>query len=119
MTDEAVWALRCATVMPDHLHLLLALGGRLTISQCISRLKVRTKSALLERKATWQANFYDHRLRADDSIEATIRYIWMNPYKGALIPTGEIWPWFYCRQEEWEWFLGLTDLGHPFPEWLL
>lgn len=118
MTSEEVWTLRCITVMPDHLHLLFALGVRLTLAQSIARLKVRAKPLLRGKSATWQDNFYDHRLRPGDSIEATIRYIWMNPYRENLIPAEGSWPWFYCCPEEWAWFEGLTDLGRPFPEWL-
>jgi REP element-mobilizing transposase RayT len=110
MEADASWRLRCLTIMPDHLHLFLTLGTRLTLSQCISRLK--------RVRVGWQDNFYDHCLRASDSVEATIRYIWMNPYQAKLIKAGEVWPHFYCCTDDWAWFSGLTHQGLPFPEWL-
>ena len=118
MMTEGIWELRCITVMPDHLHLFITLGKCRTLDQAVARLKVAAKSALRRHAATWQSNFYDHRLRANDSLEATIRYIWMNPYRKNLIPVTEEWLWFYCRPEDWAWFKGSTDLGHPHPEWL-
>jgi putative transposase len=92
MAASAVWTLRCLTVMPDHLHLLFALGERLTLSQSIARLKTRTKSLLGDCGTDWQDNFYAHRLRPDDSVEATLRYIWLNPYQAGLISAGKNWP---------------------------
>jgi REP element-mobilizing transposase RayT len=118
MTVAGIWKLRCLTVMPDHVHLYFVLGSSLTLAQSVTRLKVRVKEALKVKSASWQGNFYDHRIRQDDSIESIIRYIWMNPYRKNLLPTGKIWPWFYCRAEEWAWFEGLTDSGKPYPAWL-
>src|SRR4051812_12502778 len=73
LTADGSWRLRCGTVMPDHVHLFFTLGSRLTLSQCVARQK--------KIRARWQNNFYDHRLRSNDSAEATIRYVWMNPYR--------------------------------------
>ena len=115
---DGVWRLRCATIMPDHVHLLVRLGSTLTLSQAIARLKVATKASLALQSAHWQANYYDHRIRSDEAIEPVIRYIHSNPYRAELLPTGEIWPWFHCATDDWAWFSQLTDKGAPFPEWL-
>jgi REP element-mobilizing transposase RayT len=117
MQSDAVWILRCATVMPDHVHLFFTLGSRLTLSQAIARLKSRTK-ALLSPSAKWQENFYDHQFRSSDSAEATIRYIHQNPYRAGLVRSHESWPHFHCHPDDWSWFEPLTDSGEPFPEWL-
>ncbi|MDB6166742.1 MAG: hypothetical protein JWQ83_1882 [Lacunisphaera sp.] len=113
-----VWQLRCATVMPDHTHLLIRLGAALTLSQAVARLKVATKGTLAAQTAQWQANYYDHRIRSDEAIEPVIRYIHSNPYRAGLLRRDEIWPWFYCSPDDWAWFSQLTDEGAPFPEWL-
>ncbi len=73
---------------------------------------------MISAAASWRGNFYDHRLRANESAEPVIRYIFMNPYAAKLIQPGERWPWFYCCAEDWTWFSGLTDSGQPYPEWL-
>jgi REP element-mobilizing transposase RayT len=115
---EGLWRLRCFTVMPDHAHLFFTLGSRLTLSQVFARLKRETRSELRVHNTDWQENYYDHRLRPADSREATIRYIWLNPYRAGLISATETWPCFYCCAEDWEWFVGLTDKGLPDPGWL-
>lgn len=115
---DGCWLIRCATIMPDHVHLLIRLGAKLTLSQAIARFKVATKGVLSTAIATWQANYYDHRLRSGESVEPAIRYIHLNPYQAELIEVNEAWPWFYCAPEDWAWFNGLTDSARPFPEWL-
>jgi putative transposase len=115
---EALWRLRCLTVMPDHAHLFFTLGSRLTLSQLFGRLKHDTRTDIRAHHVDWQDNFYDHRLRPNDSREATIRYIWLNPYRAGLVSARETWPYFYCCEEDWEWFGGLTDKGLPNPAWL-
>ncbi len=118
LAADGGWTLRCLTVMPDHLHLFFILGERLTLSQAMARLKTKTQMFVRPHGTDWQDNFYDHKVRREDSIESIIRYIYLNPYRAGLIQPAESWPYFYCREEDWAWFQGLTDSGQPFPEWL-
>jgi REP element-mobilizing transposase RayT len=118
MTADTTWMLRCMTVMPDHLHLFFTLGERLSLSQAVGRLKTKTQS-LLRPRTDWQNNFYDHQLRPTDSVEATIRYVYQNPYQAGLVSAKDSWPYFYCHTNDWAWFNDLTDSGQPFPEWLV
>ncbi len=118
MHDRGIWSLRALTVMPDHLHLLFRLGSQLQVSQCIARLKATCRPRLQAAGAGWQPNYYDHRLRPDDSIEATLRYIWVNPYREGLVVPPEPWPYFYCDPDDWKWFEKSTDNGDPPPAWL-
>jgi REP element-mobilizing transposase RayT len=117
LENDNVWRLRCVSVMPDHLHLFFTLGNRLTLSQAIARFKTKTRPSL-DAPTAWQDNFYDRRLRPDDSLATVIRYIWMNPYVAGLISTAETWPHFFCCEADWQWFRPLTDQARPFPEWL-
>lgn len=116
---RGIWRLRCGTVMPDHIHCLIELGSVHSLSRALGRFKALTKPTMTAATASWQENFYDHRLRPDESVEPVIRYIYLNPYQAGLIRSGESWPWFYCCAEDWAWFDGLTDEGRPFPEWLM
>ncbi|WP_438482813.1 REP-associated tyrosine transposase [Oleiharenicola lentus] len=116
-TDQA-WLIRCATVMPDHIHLLVTLGDILTLSQTIAKLKVGTKQSISSSSARWQNNFYDHQLRHDESAEPVVRYIYLNPYEARLIPREKSWPHFFCCPKDWAWFRQLTDSEQPYPEWL-
>ncbi|HYD82856.1 MAG TPA: transposase [Opitutus sp.] len=73
--DRAVLA---ATIMPDHVHVLFQLGTRLTVGQCVGRSKsVARKNAGYE--DGWQRDFWEHRLRADESAEDYALYIFLNP----------------------------------------
>jgi len=60
------FTLYCATVMPDHIHMLLSPSGRLAISKIIAKFKALTRNALSNSNARWQANFFEHRLRPDE-----------------------------------------------------
>ena len=39
----------------------------------------------------WQRDFFDHRLRAPESLEAKARYIRMNPVRGGLVAAPQDW----------------------------
>jgi REP element-mobilizing transposase RayT len=118
LTADGAWILRCLTVMPDHMYLFFTLGGRLKLSQAVARLKSKTQVLVRAQGVDWQDNFYDHKVRPEDSVEQIIRYIFLNPFRAGLITQDETWPHFFCRNEDWEWFQGLTDSGQVFPEWL-
>ena len=76
-------------VMPDHIHLLIRLEGIDELSEVIKSLK--SNSALAINRSSgrigslWQANFYDHALRTDESIVDVARYIIMNPVRAGLV----------------------------------
>ncbi len=118
MADDGVWQVRAFTLMPDHLHLVVALGERLSLSQAVGRLKGKTAAVLCARNARWQDNFFDRRLDERDAILPVLLYIYLNPYRRGLIGGAEQWTWFYCDPGDWNWFrLHLND-DLPQPEWL-
>jgi len=120
LTTDTTWSLISATVMPDHLHLLITLGDRLSLEKTISRLKAKT-SALLKAHTSaliWQRGFFDHKLRADEPLAALLLYIYLNPYRAQLCEADTTWPWFYCRADEWRWFKDSLHSDLPQPEWL-
>jgi REP element-mobilizing transposase RayT len=112
------WVLRAGVFMPNHLHLLVRVVGRLPIARCVARFKTKTRSALLAHELGWQPNFYEHRLRPDDRVEDVVGYIFLNPYHGGVVSPGAAYPWFWLGVEEDVWFSPGTDHGRPFPEWL-
>ena len=120
MEADSTWQLRCAVVMPDHIHLLIILRERLTLGKSIARLKSETSSALASVGSAldWERDFYDHHVRPDDDHLALFLYIFLNPYRANLCPRDERWPWYFCRDEDWAWFHGMLDADRPFPEWL-
>jgi putative transposase len=115
---EKHWLVRTATVMPDHLHLLVRLGESKLLAECIKLLKGRLSPDLRAAGLRWQDGFYDHQLRLIDDVMAVFLYIYLNPYRAGLIPETEIWPGYRCRPEDWDWFGQLTRESIPQPEWL-
>ena len=79
MSLGGVWILRCGTVMPDHVHLLVELGGKLPLSRTIARLKARTAASLRKAGLSWQAGYYDHRVRPQEDILPYFLYTYLNP----------------------------------------
>jgi REP element-mobilizing transposase RayT len=120
LTADTTWRLISATVMPDHVHLLITLGERLSLEKSISRLKAKTSALLNARSPAliWQRGFFDHKLRAEEPLSAFLLYIYLNPYRAQLCERTAAWPWFHCRAEEWIWFKDSLDADLPQPEWL-
>jgi putative transposase len=112
------WRLRTSVLMPDHFHLLVTLGPQGNLPEAVRQFKGPLAPVLRKHGASWQKNFYDHRLRTDDERVPTFLYIFLTPYRASLIAAGEIWPWNFCAPEDWEWFGKMTNESRPFPDWL-
>ena len=109
--------LLAATVMPAHVHLLLTLGARLTVSQIVAKLKaaVSRKHAYVQ----WQLNFFEHRLRDAASAEDFAFYIFMNPYVAEMCRLNETWTeWLPATQLRWSFEDKLREGRFPHAEWL-
>jgi putative transposase len=118
MQAESIWTIRCATLMPDHVHLLIDLGDKLSLGKAVARLKARTASTLRESRLAWQAGYYDHRLRQNENILPYFLYVYLNPHRAGLIPADAEWPWFICETSDRIWFMPMINQGLPEPEWL-
>ena len=70
-------------VMPNHLHWLLQINQRQTLSTIVK--SVKAKSAQAIGKPIWQAGFYDHAIRNDEDIVNIARYIIANPIRAGLV----------------------------------
>lgn len=113
------WNLICATIMPDHIHMLITLGTRLPLSRCISKFKSLTRCHLSERLLAWQGNYFDHRLRQPEMIEGFAKYIFLNPYRRGLIGCREVWPWWRLSSDFRPGFIDmLVDGKYPQRAWL-
>lgn len=118
MDADGSWTLHCATVMPDHVHLLMTLGSRLLLGQTVKRLKAKTAPTLQSASLRWEHDFFDRHLRAGDNSLGVFLHIYLNPYRAGFCPRNKTWPWFYCRPEDWTWFKNYLDRDLPMPEWL-
>jgi putative transposase len=119
MVADHAWRLRCVVIMPDHMHLLVILGERLSLEKSVSRFKAKTSAALRMAGLAWQRNFYDHRVRSGKNRIELFLYIYLNPYHAGLCVRSDRWPWFYCCEKDWGWFQEYLDAGRPLPEWIM
>ena len=108
-----------ATVMPDHVHLLGTLGRRLSLSRAVGKFKADTHRTLRPRGLEWQENFYEHRLRPEDTSEAFARYVLLNPYRAKLLPLGSVWPnWWRWGDVRFEFEAMVAQTGKIPEVWL-
>lgn len=109
----------CATIMPDHFHLVYRLGSRLSLDRVQAKFKSMTRAALEVEGLSWQKNFYDHRLRENIPVEQFVRYVYLNPYAKGLLAMDCAWPcWMLNKNYRPEFFEHLIDGIAPPQEWL-
>jgi putative transposase len=119
METDGAWIIRCATIMHDHLHLLIVLGARLSLGKAVQRLKARTAVTLQKSGLKWEHDFFDRQLRVNDGGLPLFLYIYLNPYRKNLCASNRQWPWFICSENDWVWLREHLDDQLPPPEWLV
>jgi len=83
-------------LMPDHVHLFVALGDDVDLSRWVQSLKSilgKTLLALDQGKPYWQEGFFDHLLRSNESCAEKWEYVRHNPVRKALCAGPENWPY--------------------------
>jgi len=82
-------------IMPDHLHLFVALPNDLDLGRWVGTLK-RTLARALPRSHSldpiWQRGFFDHVLRSDESYAQKWQYVRENPIRAGLVSNAGDWP---------------------------
>ena len=95
--ERGRWNLNLLLLMPDHLHALIGIDGRDSLSQLIRDYKrITAKLACVK----WQRNFFDHRLRHDESLAEKFAYICQNPVRAGLISNERDWPYLFTPDSE-------------------
>ena len=46
----------------------------------------------------WQRDFFEHRLRKEESFREKADYIFANPVRAGLVERSEGWPYFFIAQ---------------------
>jgi len=88
--DQFKWWVHLFILMPDHIHGLIAFPRDKSIKKLIGAWKgYLTK----QNGICWQRDFFDHRLRKEESIEEKVFYIRHNPVRAGLIDRYEDWPY--------------------------
>lgn len=86
-------------LMPDHLHALLGIDGATSFSALVRDFKRATAKIA---GVKWQRNFFDHRVRRDESFGEKFDYICENPVRAGLVKRAEDWP-YRLAFEEGDW----------------
>lgn len=81
--------------MPDHLHLFVRGDQDFVLATWVKGLKRAISEELAAKpKATfWQAGFFDHLLRNDESYARKWEYVRQNPVRAGLIKSADDWPY--------------------------
>ena len=82
------WYLALMVLMPDHVHAIVALPPYEEMSRVIRSWKIYTSR---ETRVRWQRDFFDHRLRRDESFEQKATYILENPVRAGLVRSADDW----------------------------
>jgi putative transposase len=91
--EGQVWHVHVAVIMPDHVHLIVTFGSVDTRLQTIvSKWKEWTAKSLGIR---WQRDFFEHRLRRDESFRGKADYVVANPLRARLVKRPEEWPYTF------------------------
>ena len=87
--QTGIWFARVFVIMPDHVHGLFRFPNpQYPLRKAILDFKRWTAR---QGKFQWQCDFFDHRLRRDESVKEKADYILMNPVRGGLTQTPEQW----------------------------
>ncbi|MEY2498851.1 MAG: REP-associated tyrosine transposase [Verrucomicrobiota bacterium] len=88
--ENLVWYVHVALLMPDHLHMLVSFPqSPKRLQTILSKWKEWTAKKL---GISWQRDFFEHRLRQDESFRQKANYILHNPVRAGLVATAEEWP---------------------------
>jgi REP element-mobilizing transposase RayT len=82
-------------VMPDHIHLFVALDPAAKLAIWVKALKNSLSKALRNLKVPaphWQKGFFDHVLRSADSYAQKWEYVRDNPVRAGLTKSWKDWP---------------------------
>ena len=93
---RGVWYARLVMIMPDHVHLLLSFPDtEKRVQIVVSKWKEWTAKTL---KIQWQRDFFEHRLRREESFREKADYILANPVRVALVEKAENWPYVFIAE---------------------
>ena len=88
-----IWYAHLALVMPDHVHLILTfpeIGKR--VQTIVSKWKEWSAKSM---KIGWQRDFFEHRLRQEESLREKADYILANPVRAGLVKEIGDWPYVF------------------------
>jgi REP element-mobilizing transposase RayT len=88
--DRFIWFAHIFLLMPDHVHALLSFPpSRNTVQRTVTLWKRWTARQM---GIQWQRDFFEHRLRSDESWREKADYILANPVRKGLVAEISQWP---------------------------
>ncbi len=102
--DRKVYNLYCATIMPNHIHMVFNLERNdiplYKVLQSFKRHTALEANRILGRSGSfWQSESYDHVVRDGAELERIIMYVFLNPEKARLVKKAREWKWNYIRDD--------------------
>jgi len=96
--EKFLWWPHLFLLMPDHLHGLISFppSGK-SLHSVVSKWKEWTAKEL---KINWQRDFFEHRLRHEESRREKADYILQNPVRKNLVARPEEWPFVHFADGE-------------------
>jgi REP element-mobilizing transposase RayT len=89
----------CYVLMPDHVHLIVTVSSlsETTVGSWVKAFK----AMIAKREFRWQAGFFDHVLRSDESRSEKWEYIRRNPVRAGFVERIDEWPYaqWYNRRD--------------------
>jgi putative transposase len=82
-------------LMPDHLHFLAeGVEPASDLLHLVKSFKIKSSRQYSRQseRILWQKRFYEHILRATDSLEDVTWYIWLNPVRKGLVAKPDKYP---------------------------
>ncbi len=90
--EIGAWWLHLFVSMPDHCHALISFPPNGVMKKTMADWK---RWLATQRGIRWQTDFFDHRLRAEESFEEKYRYILDNPVRAGFVTNAEDWPYVW------------------------
>jgi REP element-mobilizing transposase RayT len=99
--EKFIWWPHIFLLMPDHVHALISFppSGR-PMKNVVSKWKEWTAKEI---GVDWQRDFFEHRLRHDESRREKADYILQNPVRKSLVARPEDWPFVYFADNPRPW----------------
>jgi putative transposase len=86
------YRLHAFVIMPDHVHLILT-PQDITLERAVGFIKGGFSHRIASKIPVWQRGFTDHRIRDTADMEARRSYLHMNPVRGGLVESAELYPY--------------------------
>ena len=99
--DGTRYRLHAWTIMPNHVHVVIEILDRPSLSEIVGSWKsftAKQANAKLGRSGSfWHADYFDRYMRNEDHLTRTIEYVEYNPVKAGLVEVTSVWPWSSAR----------------------